>query len=57
MSTDTPEVLMNLSLARTALDDPGYFDTFKPTTQIGYAIDRIDDAIHALDTELHPWER
>lgn len=75
MSTDTPRVLMALSLARTALDDPDalseeelgehiegievehgvYGSTQGPpwSAHERYAIDRIDEAMHALDTSEH----
>ena len=57
------DILQTLSLARTALDDPdglgreynrlmresGSDDPF-----VEYAIDKIDEVMHALDVELHP---
>ena len=52
------DVLKTLSLARTALDDPGGLPDYEGELREGalrlYAIHRIDEAIHALDVELHP---
>ena len=57
------DILQTLSLARTALDDPGAFEVWEDmdnvrfanaTDQMAFAIDMIDQVMYALDVELHP---
>jgi len=58
----TSDVLTTLSLARTALDHPvglpgddyDRINTDPRESFAGYAIERIDDAMHLLDVELYP---
>ena len=54
------DILRTLSLARTALDDPAGLPedvgdlANMPAAREAYAIERLDEVMHALDVEDHP---